>query len=284
MVIKSCAKINVSLKINGKMDGGYHDIELVNLPIGLYDVIEIDKLPSNFPDSYVTTDNPDLASIQENLTSRALSKMREFYGFKDNFDIFIHKQIPFAAGLGGGSSNAAVVINAVNKLLNLKAKKEDLIKIAKSVGADVPFFLDPKPAIARGIGEKLETFKVKNCYECIIIKPTKGLSTHEVFEASDNYERLNIDTDAVIEGLKSGNDDLIARSMGNDLYPAAKSMCPEVGEIIESLRNDGYLLSAMTGSGSTVFALSRDSKKDHQIVKKYLKKGYTVKVCKVLTE
>lgn len=284
MVIKSCAKINVSLKINGKNEDGYHDIELVNLPIGLYDVIEIDRLPSNFPDSYVTTDNPDLASIQENLTLRALEKMREFYKFEDNFDIFIHKQIPFKAGLGGGSSNAAVIINAVNKLLHLHGKKDDLLAIAKSVGADVPFFLDPKPSIARGIGEKLETFKVKHDYECIIIKPNAGLSTHDVFEASDAFPKENIDTDAVVAGLKSGNEELIAKSMGNDLYAAAKSLCPEVGEIVESLKKDGYPISAMTGSGSTVFALSRDPKKDHQIIKKYLNKGYTVKVCKVLAE
>ncbi|MDO5330008.1 MAG: 4-(cytidine 5'-diphospho)-2-C-methyl-D-erythritol kinase [Bacillota bacterium] len=282
MLLKSYAKINVSLKVNGRKEDGYHDIELVNLPIDLRDVIEIDLLPSNFIDSYVTTDNPDLASVPENLCQRALNLMREKFKFKANFDIFIHKEIPFAAGLGGGSSNAAAVILGINSLLNLKAKKEDLHEVATAVGADVPYFLCPKPAILRGIGEKIETFKVKKKYECLIIKPEQGLSTHEVYEACDETERLPIDTAGVVAGLEKGDDKLIEASMGNDLFPAAEKMCPEVGKILRELKADGYPLSAMTGSGSTVFALSSNPKKDHEILKKYLSKGYTVRLCKVL--
>lgn len=283
MVIKSYAKINLALKILGRQEDGYHQLEMINLPIDLRDVIEISLMPDGCEDSYFTTDNADLAALPENLTERALKAMRDFYGFTQNFEIFIHKDIPFKAGLGGGSSNASCVMRAINHLLKLNAKKEDLIKIALSVGADVPYFLDPKPALVKGIGEIIEPIKVKNTYECLIIKPDEGLSTHDVFEASENFPRSDVDIHAMIKALEEGDDASLKQLINNDLFLAANSLCPKIGKIIEELKADGADIVSMTGSGTTVFALTKDQRKCREVTKKYMmKEGMQAYQCKIL--
>ena len=281
MIIRSYAKINLSLKITGQREeDGYHLLELVNLPIDLFDTIEVQKVDSW--SSFVTTDDPDLMQIRENLCKKALDKMRDFYGFKDQFRIMIHKDIPFAAGLGGGSSNAAAVILAINKILHLNAKKSDLHQIALSLGTDVPFFLDPKPAFVSGVGEKIEPIKVKKQYYCLLVKPNKGLDTQKVYQASDKFPKTRIDTEEVIKGLAMGDDEMIERCCGNDLMSAAESLCPEVGQVFAMLKKDGFYLSNMTGSGSTCFALSSDIKKCREAVKRYERLGYIVHLCKTM--
>lgn len=283
MVIKSFAKINLALKVIDRREDGYHHLEMVNLPIDLRDVIEIDLLPSACEDSYFTTDNADLAALPENLCEKALKAMRNFYKFDRNFQINIHKDIPFRAGLGGGSSNAACIMLAVNHLLKLNAKKEDLVKIALSVGADVPYFLDAKPALVSGIGEFVKPIKVKNRYECIIVKPDEGLSTRDVFEAADSFPRLDVDVNGIIKALENGDDESLKKLVANDLFPAANSLCPRVGEIIEELKADGAEIVSMTGSGSTVFALTKDQKKCREVTRKYMmKEGMQAYCCRIL--
>ncbi len=281
MLIKSYAKINLSLKITGRREDGYHLLEMVNLPIDFYDTIEITKLP-NYMDSHVTMDDPSLSELQENLGTKALNEMRKAYGFKDNFNIHIHKEIPSGAGLGGGSSNAASVLLALNKMLHLNAKKEDLARIGLSLGADVPYFLDPKPARVFGIGEEITPIKLKKKYLCLLVKPLGSLSTAEVYKASDSYQKYRIDTEKVIEGLETGDDTIIERFSGNDLMPAAEKLLPEIGEVFAQLKKDGFYLCSMTGSGSALFALSTDAKKCHEAARRFERKGYQVKLCKVL--
>ena len=171
--------------------------------------------------------------------------MRQEYGFKDNFNIAIHKEIPFAAGLGGGSSNAAAVMMALVSLLHIKADPAKLNQIGLSIGADVPFFLLNKPAYVTGIGEKLQLIPVKKSYNCLIVKPQKGLSTTDVFAVADNFERTAIETQGVLQALASGDNALLAKSIGNDLYAPAKSLLPEVGKIVDSLKNDGISIVCM---------------------------------------
>lgn len=281
MIIKSYAKINLSLKVVGLRSDGYHDLQMVMLPLDLFDAIEIEKMPFS-PDSFVTCDDIELANLHENLCKKSLEAMRAKYKFKDNFTIRIHKEIPFAAGLGGGSSNAAAVMLAVNQLLHLKATNDDLIEVGKSVGADVPFFLLNKPALVEGIGEKVTPIQVKTPYECLIVKPQKGLSTKDVYAISDKFQKARIDTDGVIKGLATGDDLLIAKSIGNDLMLPAESLLPDVGVVYDALCKEGFTIVSMSGSGSSVFALSRDNHKCHEAAKKYTKQGYIVRHCKIL--
>ena len=279
---KSYAKINLSLKVMGKREDGYHDLEMVNLPLELHDVIEIRILPEEANDTYITADDPRLNGIKHNLCHQAVDAMRKEFGFKENFLIEIHKEIPFAAGLGGGSSNAAVVMSAVNELLNLKATPEQLAKIGAPLGADIPYFFVNKPAKLTGIGEKIELIPVKQLYFCLLVKPKQGVSTKECYEICDNFPKANINTDKVIEGLAEGNDDLITANMGNDLQKPSISLTPEIQNVIEKLRLLGFSLVSMSGSGSCCFALTTDHKKAKDAYRQLESTDWKVRLCSTL--
>lgn len=281
LILKSYAKINVSLRVLGKRDDAYHLLEMVNLPLELHDVIEIAKYPHS-SDTFITCDDIGLQNARHNLCAKAVDAMRKEFGFSDNFNITIHKEIPFAAGLGGGSSNAATVILAINRLLDLKAPLERLSKVGESIGADVPFFLLCKPAKVTGIGEKLQPLTVKKAYPCLVVKPKKGLSTTDVFSVADRFERTSIDTDNVVSALQTGNDSLLAKSIGNDLFAPAVSLLPEVKELVGSLQNDGFSIVGMSGSGSACFVLSDDLKLLKEKAHKYEQKGYIVCLTKTI--
>lgn len=280
LVLKSYAKINVSLRVLSKREDNYHDLEMVNLPLELHDIIEIEKMHT--PDTYVVCDDIALSGARHNLCSKAVEAMRAEFAFQDNFSISIHKEIPFAAGLGGGSSNAAAVILGLVSLLHLPAKEEQLNRVALSIGADVPFFMSNKPACVTGIGEKIRFIPVKKAYNCLIVKPENGLSTTDVFAISDRFDKMSIDTPNVIKALADGDDALLAKSIGNDLYLPAKSLLPEVGKIVESLRADEIPLVCMSGSGSSVYALSSDPKILAKAARKYQSLGYIVRLTKTM--
>lgn len=276
LVLKSYAKINVSLHIVRKLDNGYHELEMVFLPLALHDVIELTRIP-NSSDSFITCDDIGLANNHHNLCMKALNKLREEYGFKDQFNIAIHKEIPYAAGLGGGSSNAAAVLNGVNQLLNLKASKEDLARIGLSIGADVPYFFYQEPALVTGIGEKISPFSLKKEFHCLLVKPSKGLSTTEIYEHADELECTHNDEQnaaTVIEALQNENFALLAQSMSNDLYNPAKKILPDVEKVIDELKEMGLTASLMTGSGSVCFALSDNLKLLKEASRKFEEKGY----------
>ena len=281
MVIKSPAKINLALQINGTREDGYHLLRMVNIPLELHDVIEITTLPY-YNDTYVTCDEMRLVGLRSNLCTRAVDLLRNKFGFKNHFMIHIHKEIPFAAGLGGGSSNAAVVLMALNHILKLGLSIDELCEIALPLGSDIPFFLKGTPALAEGIGEKLTPLKPKKQYHCLLVKPEEGLSTKDVYQHCDDEGRLPIDIDAVVHGLENGDEKEIADHFGNDLYPASCKLLPKVKTIVDTLRADGFPLSAMSGSGSCCFALSEDLKKIKAEEKKMIKLGHDVVLTRTL--
>ena len=281
MNIKSYAKINLSLKVVGILPNGYHELEMVNLPLDLHDIITIDPLPIA-GDTYITCNDLRLVSLKGNLCTRALEAMRRRYGFKDNFRISIHKCIPFAAGLGGGSSNAACVMLAINKMLRLGATNEELAEIGLSLGADVPYFLNPVPAIVRGIGEVIEPISMRDDCFCLVVKPEEGLSTQDVYSHCDDFEKEPIHTEEVVLGLADGDFHKIAENRGNDLYPAAKALLPKVETIVNELKAEGFETAAMSGSGSACFGLTKDHRLAMKAERHFIKEGHIVRLCKIL--
>lgn len=277
---KSYAKINLSLKITGHREDGYHLLEMVNLPVTLHDVIQVRVVDDC--NTYVTADDPQLNGMKSNLCHRAVEAMREVFHFKENFIIQIHKEIPFAAGLGGGSSNAACVIEAINELLNLKATEEQLMEVALKIGTDVPFFFLNKPALLSGVGEKIKSITVKEHYHCLLIKPKEGVSTSECYKICDNFPLTDVNIENVVEGLKNGNDELIQNNMGNDLAKPAISLVPEIQLVLDKLNELGFNIYGMTGSGSSCFALTRDSKKIKEALKYFENSTYIVRPCDVI--
>ena len=281
MVIKSPAKINLALQIHGTRDDGYHLLRMVNLPLELHDVIEIDTNP-HYTVTHVTCDEMRLVGLRSNLCTRAVDLLRDHFHFNNQFMIHIHKEIPFAAGLGGGSSNAAMVLLALNKMLKLNLSIDRLCELALPLGSDIPFFIKGGAALAEGIGDKLTPIHPKKQYLCLLVKPEKGLSTKDVYQRCDDFPRCSIRIEDVVKGVEQGDDALIIDAFGNDLYPAACALLPEVQEIVDTLRADGFPLAAMSGSGSCCFALTNDLKKAKAEEKKMLKKGYDVFLTKTL--
>lgn len=278
---KSYAKINLVLNVEGKNDKGYHLLDSVVLPISLHDTMIISKL-KNAEDSYLTIDDFSQGSIEYNIASFALDKMAIKYKFNQKFRVFIHKNIPMKAGLGGGSSNTACLMRAINQILKLNIPNEELKELGLSLGCDIPFFVDCVPARMQGVGEQLTKINVKNNYFVLIVKPFDGLATKLVFDKLDEREehkKGNVEN--VIKALEEGDDDLLAESIGNTLEAPARILLPEIGKIIDSLRNDGLKIVGMSGSGSSVFALSTNIAQLKQIAKKY-ENTYFVEIAKVV--
>lgn len=253
--VKSYAKINISLRVKSKREDGYHELDSVMVPIELHDSIVISPL-YNRKDSFVTVDDFSNGLIHYNLAGTAISALEKKYNTEQNFRIYIHKVIPMQAGLGGGSSNAAFTLKTVNQILKLGATDEELIEIATPLGADIPFFIKCQPARCGGIGEKIQPIEIKNNYSVLIVKPAQGCSTKECFKVADKEPYPDVDIDSVVEALRDGDDDKLERCMGNSLQPAAIKLVPEIQTIIDYLKEQGLKLVMMSGSGSSVFALS----------------------------
>ena len=278
--IKSYAKINISLDVVSKRSDGYHELDSIMLPIELHDSIIIETLYKS-SDNFVTADDFSKGLEHYNLASTALDAMAAKYNISTKFRIYIHKNIPMQAGLGGGSSNAAFTIKAVDQMLNLHVSEQEMIELATPLGADIPFFISCVPSRCRGIGEKVEPIEIKNNYYVLLVKPNVGCSTKEVFALVDQSEYIHPDIPTVLKALKEGDDELLANSIGNSLEAAAISLVPEIAQIKNALKERGLKIVMMTGSGSTVFALSTDVKLLKKIAKEF-EDHYFVEVTKVL--
>lgn len=278
--VKSYAKINISLRVVSKRSDGYHELDSVMVPIELHDSIIITTLKNSY-DNFVTVDDFSNGLIHYNLASSGINALAKKYGFSTKFRVYIHKVIPMQAGLGGGSSNAAFTMKAVNSMLKLNATDEEIIELAAPLGADIPFFVKCEPARCKGIGEKINPIKIKNNYYVLIVKPTSGCSTKEVFAIADKKEYKPVDIDNVIKALEEGDDDLLAECMGNSLEDAAISLVPEIAQIKDTLKAAGLKLVLMSGSGSTVFALSTDASPLKKVAKQ-LEDKYIVELTKIL--
>ena len=265
--IKSYAKINLSLFIKSKREDGYHELDSLMVPIELHDSIIISFL-SNRNDNFVTVDDFSNGLIHYNLASSVINAMSKKYNFDQHFRVYIHKVIPMQAGLGGGSSNAAFTMKAVDSMLKLNATDEELIELATPLGADIPFFIKCQPSRCEGIGEELQPLEIKNNYQVLIVKPQEGCSTKEVFKLVDSKPYVYVDVEKVVEALRDGDDDKLAQYMGNSLQDAAISLVPEIQTIIDYLKAEGLKLVQMSGSGSSVFALSTDKALLKRIYKK----------------
>lgn len=278
--IRSYAKINLCLNITGKREDGYHELDMIMVPISLHDSLVIAPLNKS-RDNFVTVDDFSNGSFNYNLATFAIDKLQNVYHFDQKFRVLIHKVIPIQAGLGGGSSNAAFTMKAVNSLLKLGASDEDLMEYSKSLGCDIPFFLKCVPARCQGIGEILTPIKIKNNYYVLIVKPEAGCSTREVYAIADTLDLPICNVDNVIKALEEGDDELLANSMSNALQAPAISLVPSIQTIIDELHEEGLKIVQVTGSGSAVFALSTDKKALLNVFKKF-ENRYEVEFARVL--
>lgn len=251
---RAYAKINLCLDVVRRREDGYHELEMIMAPVNLYDTLNFEfsdelRLQSNVP--YLPLD-------RRNTIVKAIELLREEYGFKENFEITLQKHIPTQAGMAGGSTDGAAAIRALNKMLQLGMDNEKMVEIAKKVGADVPFCLRSRPAFVTGIGENLEHFRVHTPFYLLLVKPYKGVSTKVAFETLDFSCAEHPDCRRMREALIGNDYDGVLQSLGNTLEQSAFKLVPQIATIKQELLALGFDGALMSGSGSTVFALTRD--------------------------
>ncbi len=257
--LKALAKINLGLDVLGKREDGYHDVRMIMQTIHLYDRVEIKKTRS--PHIHVETNLYYLPVNEDNLVYRAAKLMKDEFQIKEGVRIVLQKFIPVAAGLAGGSSDAAAVLVGMNRIFNLGLKQNKLMELGLKIGADVPFCIMRGTALAEGIGEKLTALPPMPKCPVLIAKPGISVSTKTVYEGLKLYDGMeHPDIDGVMESIQQKDLKGVASNMGNILETVTIPMYPVINDIKKLMMENGALNAMMSGSGPTVFGLFPNEK------------------------
>lgn len=254
MKVNAYAKINICLNVVKKRNDGYHELEMIMVPIDLHDVITIEK--STY-DRY-TCDDTSIPMDAHNTVVKAVELMRDVFGIQDHFHIHVEKHIPAQAGLAGGSGDGAAVLRGIRELCHIDVSMEELSLLGKKIGADVPFCVMQKCAVVKGIGEKLTPFSINCDFDILLVKPQAGVPTGKAFSMLD-FERCDHpDCNQVKSCLEQNRFADLAHCVSNSLEYSAFQIVPEIADIKQRLNEMGFPVVLMSGSGSTVFALTQD--------------------------
>ena len=263
MIVCPNAKINLGLEVLRRREDGFHDIETVFVPVpGLRDVLEVVKASEAALFQYGT---PCCVEVEKNLCFKAFRLMQELYGI-GNVNIFLYKNIPMGAGLGGGSSDAAFTLLAINEVFGLGLSKETLAGVAAQLGSDCPFFIYNKPMFASGRGEILEPYPVDlTGYHIQVVTPDINISTPEAYKGVDEI-KIGIGAnkakqfcrdqkgdslrDRLSDGIEHWRENVV-----NDFEAYAFAKYPILAEIKQSLYGRGAVYASMTGSGSAMYGI-----------------------------
>jgi 4-diphosphocytidyl-2-C-methyl-D-erythritol kinase len=269
LIVKSYAKINLSLDVLGRRADGYHLVSMVMQSVNLYDMLVFEKSDN----LSINCNNKDIPLDENNLIMKAALILKDKYG-GSGAEIFLNKKIPIAAGLAGGSSNAAATLHALNKLWKLNLNKKDLKEIALLLGADVPFFIEGGTKLSEGIGERLKDLKAPKM-SVLIVNPAINISTAEVYKRYDDLNIINNNyTKKMIKAINSGNIYNIAEKLGNDLERVTINMYPVIEKIKTDMAELGAIGTLMSGSGSTVFGIFDEDKLLQNAEKEFNKRGF----------
>lgn len=268
--MRSPAKINLGLNIVRKRDDGYHDIESIMYQLGLTDTIIFEKTEK----FTFSTENLELSSdIANNLIVRAVRKLEEVTGKRLAITITLEKNIPMGAGLGGGSSNAAITLTALNELFGLNLTDSALLRLAAELGSDVPFFIKPAPAYATSRGEVLKRFSFELPYSILLVNPGIHVSTPWAYKNVTPTLPEKPLSDWVQKGTYNAEE--LLPYLKNDFEEPVFRAFPEIKKIKDELLACGAVFSLMSGSGSSVYALFNDHQKAETAFDKFNENYFT---------
>lgn len=257
--LKAYAKINLGLDVLRKREDGYHEVRMIMQTIGIYDKISLN--PTNSPTIKVKTNLHYLPTDTNNLVYKAAAYMKEQFQIKDGVYINLEKRIPVAAGMAGGSADAAATLYGMNHLFDLKLSKEELMDIGVKLGADVPYCLLRGTALSEGIGEILTPLPPFPDCKVLVIKPSINVSTKYVYENLHlDQNIIHPDIDGIILAIKRQDLKGAASLFTNVLETVTENDYPIIKEIKDTLIEKGAICSLMSGSGPTVFGLFDDPK------------------------
>lgn len=252
--VKARAKINLSLDVLGRRNDGYHDVQMIMQSISLHDDIYIDCIDKRSIE--IKCDKRWVPSNSDNIAYKAAAVMMDKYHLPKGVSIRIVKKIPVAAGLAGGSADAAAVLKGMNELFSLNLKEQELMLLGKSIGADVPFCVKGGTALAEGIGEILTEIAPLKNVSIVLVKPRISVSTAWVYKNLDIGKiSLRPNTGLIVNFIKNQNVENIAKNMVNVLETVTLNRYGVIVEIKDKLVSLGALGSMMSGSGPTVFGI-----------------------------
>ena len=255
--LKALAKINLGLDVVRRREDGYHEVRMIMQTIHLYDKLDIQKttesgiaITSNL--SYVPTN-------ENNLVYKAGKLLMDEFDIKEGVSVYLQKRIPVAAGMAGGSTDAAAMLYGMNQIFDLGLSRKELMERGVKIGADVPYCLMRGTALAEGIGEKLTSLPPMVKCPVLIAKPAISVSTKFIYENLKlNEETIHPDIDQLITDIKAKDLHAIAGHMGNVLETVTIPEYPVIAEIKEQMMKSGAVNAMMSGSGPTVFGLFED--------------------------
>lgn len=272
MRLQAFAKINLGLDVLGKREDGYHEVRMIMQTIRMYDQLDMRK--SVEPGIHLTTNKKYIPVDENNLVWRAAKLMVDTCGIMEGVSIHLHKVIPVAAGMAGGSSDAAATLVGMNRLFHCGLSKEKLMELGVQIGADVPYCVLRGTALAEGIGEKLTVLPpMPDCW-ILIGKPGISVSTKYVYTTLDlNTDTVHPDIDGMKKELEDGNLYGITERMGNVLQDVTIPAYPEVERIKEQMKTLGAVNAMMSGSGPTVFGIFDNEEKAQEACQKLRESG-----------
>ena len=260
MRLRAMAKINLGLDILGKRDDGYHEVRMLMQTIQMYDLLDIRRKSS--PGITLTTNLLYVPSDERNLVYKAAKLLMDEFAIQEGISMKLTKSIPVAAGMAGGSSDAAAAFVGVNKMFHLGLSEQELMERAVQIGADVPYCIMRGTALAEGIGEKLTRLpQLPKCY-ILVGKPAVNVSTKLAYENLDLQNMgAHPDIDGMISDIENGDLYTMVSRMGNVFEPGIIGKYPVNQEIKDLMEAHGALKAMMSGSGPTVFGIFDDKNK-----------------------
>ena len=275
---KAYAKINLFLNVIGKRFDGYHDLEMIMAALDLHDNLNFKK---NDTGEIIVTSNIQITKKPEdNIVYQVAKLLQEEFEVTKGVHIHIEKNIPIAGGLAGGSADAAATFRGLNRLWKLKLTKEDMVKISSNIGADIPFCIHNRLCIARGKGEDLFFLDRHFHAHVLLVNPNIQIHTKDVFEKLEEKNLAERKITNMTSAIYNDNYELAVRELFNALEPISFKIAPEIHKIKNTLIDGGLRAVLMSGSGATVFALSKSKKKLEDIQSK-MDKTYTMILTKV---
>lgn len=264
LYVKAPAKINLTLDVLSKRADGYHEVEMVMTTVDLADRVGLELREDQ--EIIIHSTNNFVPDDQRNLAYQAAQLIKDTYGIQQGVSITIDKQIPIAAGLAGGSSDAAATLKGLNELWELNLSKDQIAELGAKIGSDVPYCVYGGTAIARGRGEKIEHIGTPpNCW-VVLAKPTIGVSTAAVYGGLKIDEITHPQTKDMVDAIAEGNYEKMCDSVGNVLESVTMELHPEVFSIKEQMNRFGADAVLMSGSGPTVFGLVSNEARTTRIV------------------
>ena len=279
LLVKAPAKINLSLDVLGKRQDGYHEVKMIMTTIDLADRLELTELLEDRIE--IVSHNRYVPDDQRNLAYQAAKLLKEKFKVKQGVSIAIEKTIPVAAGLAGGSSDAAATLRGLNKLWNLGLTIDELAELGAEIGSDVSFCVYGGTAIATGRGEKIEHIKTPPSCWVILAKPHIGVSTADVYGNLQLNRVTHPNVEKMVEVINQGDYKGICNAVGNVLEDVTFEMHPEVARIKAQMKRFGADAVLMSGSGPTVFGLVHHDSRMHRIyngLKGFCEQVYAVRL------